>query len=113
MSDETGEEIVQAKNGKRYRVTFAPDIPVDSDDLSLPEGPGFSPETVTFDYETNEAIPMTIFYRSEQSQGHYAKQRPTLHQLRYQGGEVREYIQLMLSLLVCLRLLQPLFLRLL
>lgn len=33
-------------------------------------------------YATNEAIPMTIFYRSQHSQCHSGKQRPTLQELR-------------------------------
>ena len=36
----------------------------------------------TYGYRTFEAIPSTIFYRSLHSQGHAAKQRPTLRELR-------------------------------
>ena len=41
-----------------------------------------NPEQYTFEYATNEAIPMTIFYRSQHSVGHDGKQRPTLQELR-------------------------------
>ena len=41
-----------------------------------------TPEQFTYGYQTNEAIPSTIFYRSQHSQGHAAKQRPTLRELR-------------------------------
>ena len=42
-------------------------------------------------YATYEAIPMTVFYRSEHSQGHIAKQRPTLKELRkgFENDKVR------------------------
>ena len=41
-----------------------------------------TPEQFTYEYRTHEAPPMTIFYRSENSQFHAAKQRPTLQELR-------------------------------
>ena len=46
----------------------------------------------TYGYATNEAIPMTVFYRSQHSQGHSGKRRPTLQQLRkgFENDRVRE-----------------------
>ena len=41
-----------------------------------------SPGQFTYGYATNEAIPMTAFYRSQHSQGHRRKRRPTLQELR-------------------------------
>ena len=112
MSDETAKEIaaasndedtttkqsadVDAANGdqttqkkpKRFAVTFTPepDLPEkDTDssptDIISPKSPTGA-EQFTFGYATNEAIPMTIFYRSQHSQGHGGKQRPTLQELR-------------------------------
>ena len=48
----------------------------------------------TYGYATNEAIPMTVFYRSQHSQGHSGKQRPTLQELRkgFENDKVRERI---------------------
>jgi len=46
-----------------------------------------NPEQYTFGYTTNEAIPMTIFYRSQHSVGHDGKQRPTLQEFRKCLGE--------------------------
>ena len=47
-------------------------------------------------YATNEAIPMTIFYRSQHSQCHSGKQRPTLQELRkgLENQKVRECFML-------------------
>ena len=72
------------------RVTFGPELsdsPEDTDDSKAPsESPEpkspMSPEHFTFGYATNEAIPMTIFYRSQHSHSHSGKQRPTLQELR-------------------------------
>lgn len=50
-------------------------------DANAPKSP-MAPEQFTYGYRTNEAIPMTIFYRSQHSQGHAGKQRPTLQELR-------------------------------
>lgn len=50
-------------------------------DANAPKSPT-TPEQFTYGYRTNEAIPMTIFYRSQHSQGHPGKQRPTLQELR-------------------------------
>ena len=52
-----------------------------------------SPGQFTYNgYATNEAIPMTVFYRSQHSQDHIRKQRPTLQQLRkgFKNDKVRE-----------------------
>lgn len=53
----------------------------DSNESPPPSSPIKSPQTPDI-YTTNEAIPMTIFYRSQHSHGHGGKQRPTLQQLR-------------------------------
>lgn len=44
----------------------------------------------TIGYATNEAVPMTVFYRNEDSQRHGIKQRPTLKELQKGFGEVPE-----------------------
>ena len=64
-----------------------------SPDSSAPESP-LTRERYTFGYQTNEAIPMTIFYRSQHSQGHGGKQRPTLQELRkgLENDKVRKYM---------------------
>ena len=50
--------------------------------MQSPQSPT-SPGQFTYNgYATNEAMPMTVFYRSQHSQGHTRKQRPTLQQLR-------------------------------
>jgi hypothetical protein len=41
----------------------------------------------TIGYATNEAVPMTVFYRNEDSHGHGTKQRPTLQELQKGFGE--------------------------
>ena len=68
------------------KVKFGPELTEeDTDtfptDISSPKSP-IAGEQFTFGYATNEAIPMTIFYRSQHSQGHGGKQRPTLQELR-------------------------------
>lgn len=80
--------------GKKFsvnRVKFGPELsdsPEDTDDSKASESPDVepksptSPEHFTYGYATNEAIPMTIFYRSQHSQSHGGKQRPTLQELR-------------------------------
>ena len=94
------------------RVQFAPKPATDSDgsdDPSPADSPSkFAPnspttpeqERFTHGYATNEAIPMTIFYRSHHSQGHGAKQRPTLEELRkgLEKDKVRNCLSLILSL---------------
>ena len=50
--------------------------------MQIPPQSLTSPGQFTYGYATNEAIPMTVFYRSQHSQGHSGKQRPTLQQLR-------------------------------
>ncbi|XP_015748716.1 PREDICTED: solute carrier family 12 member 2-like [Acropora digitifera] len=73
------------------KLKFAPDSaapPTQNSDKSAessgpqsPQSPT-SPGQFTYGYATNEAIPMTVFYRSQHSQCHSGKQRPTLQQLR-------------------------------
>ena len=60
-----------------------------------PQSP-ISPGQFTYGYATNEAIPMTVFYRSQHSQGHSGKQRPTLQQLRkgFENDSVSELLVL-------------------
>ena len=60
----------------------------------LPQSPT-SPGQFTYGYATNEAIPMTVFYRSQHSQGHSGKRRPTLQQLRkgFENDKVRELMK--------------------
>ena len=88
------------------KLKFEPEIAVaptqdsdgsaDSFGTQSPQSPT-SPGQFTYGYATNEAIPMTVFYRSQHSQGHSGKQRPTLQQLRkgFENDKVRE---LMMSL---------------
>ena len=75
--------------------------PVDLPSTFAPKRPT-TPEQFTYGYATNEAIPMTIFYRSQHSQGHDAKQRPTLQELRkgLENDKVRKCLSLILSLSV-------------
>lgn len=42
----------------------------------------------TIGYATNEAVPMTVFYRNEYSQSHAKKYRPTLQELQKGFEEV-------------------------
>ena len=94
--------------GKKFTVrklNFAPDSaapPTQNSDKSAesfgpqsPQSPT-SPGQFTYGYATNEAIPMTVFYRSQHSQGHSGKQRPTLQQLR-KGFENDRVSELMMS----------------
>ena len=83
------------------KVKFSPEIAVaptqDSDGSAeffgtqSPQSPT-SPGQFTYGYATNEAIPMTVFYRSQHSPRRSAKQRPTLQQLRkgFENDKVRE-----------------------
>ena len=83
------------------KLKFAPEIavpPTQNSDGSAesfgpqsPQSPT-SPGQFTYGYATIEAIPMTVFYRSQHSQGHSGKQRPTLQQLRkgFENDRVRE-----------------------
>lgn len=70
----------------------APEKPASYDSRAPPESPDAQPQSpsiigcVNYGYATNEAIPMTIFYRSPHSQGHGRKQRPSLHELRKSLG---------------------------
>ena len=93
--------------GKKFTVkklNFAPDSaapPTQNSDKSAessgpqsPQSPT-SPGQFTYNgYATNEAIPMTVFYRSQHSQGHTRKQRPTLQQLRkgFENDRVSEVL---------------------
>ena len=82
---------------------FAPEIAVpptqnadgsaESFETQVPQSPT-SPGQFTYGYATNEAMPMTVFYRSQHSQGHSGKQRPTLQQLRkgFQNDRVSELL---------------------
>ena len=65
--------------------------PSGTESLQTPTSTTSSPQ-VTCGYATNEAMPMTVFYRSQHSQGHSGKQRPTLQQLRkgFENDKVRE-----------------------
>ena len=102
-----GESAKKPKKFSVLRVKFGPesnDPPVDTatDDPNEPSSPSvekgspkspMTPEHFTYGYATNEAIPMTIFYRSQHSQGHGGKQRPTLQELRkgLENDKVRNY----------------------
>ena len=101
-----GESTKEPKKFSVLKVKFGPelndppaDIPTDNpDEPSSPStGDGqpspLTPEHFTYGYATNEAIPMTIFYRSQHSQGHGGKQRPTLQELRkgLENDKVRNY----------------------
>ncbi|RMX50598.1 hypothetical protein pdam_00009679 [Pocillopora damicornis] len=84
------ESTEQKKKFSVLKVKFGSDSSGDtsgehSNESSSPSSPiesPRSPEHFTHGYATNEAIPMTIFYRSQHSHGHGGKQRPTLQQLR-------------------------------
>ena len=84
------ESTEQKKKFSVLKVKFGPDPSGDtsekhSNKSSSPSSPiesPRSPEYFTQGYATNEAIPMTIFYRSQHSHEHDAKKRPTLQQLR-------------------------------
>ena len=84
------ESTEQKKKFSVLKVKFGPDSSGDtsgehSNESSSPSSPiesPLSPEHFTHGYATNEAIPMTIFYRSQHSHEHDAKKRPTLQQLR-------------------------------
>lgn len=92
---ENGESTKEPKKFSVLKVKFGPELddpPADtaSDDPNEPSSPSIeerpqsplTPEHFTYGYATNEAIPMTIFYRSQHSQGYGGKQRPTLQELR-------------------------------
>ena len=95
----------ERSNSKKFTVKklkFAPEIAVpptqDSDGSAegfgkqSPQSPTSPGPQFTYGYATNEAIPMTVFYRNQHSQGHSGKQRPTLQQLRkgFENDRVRE-----------------------
>ena len=85
-----GESTKQKKKFSVLKVRFGPDPSghtsgENSNESSSPSSPSRSPrspEYFTNGYATNEAIPMTVFYRSQHSHEHDAKKRPTLQQLR-------------------------------
>ena len=91
-----GESTKEPKTFSVQRVKFGPELndpaaDTATDDPNEPSSPSsqdlhprspVTSENFTYGYATNEAIPMTIFYRSQHSQGHGGKQRPTLQELR-------------------------------
>ena len=95
----------EQSNAKKFTVEkFAPESAVPSTQNSdgsaesfgtqSPESPT-SPGQFTYNgYATNEAIPMTVFYRSQHSQAHSGKQRPTMQQLRkgFENDRVSELL---------------------
>ena len=78
-------------------ISNAPENTASNDSKAPSESPNTQPQSpsilgcVNYGYATNEAIPMTIFYRSPHSQGHGRKQRPSLQELRksLRDGKVR------------------------
>ena len=102
-----GESTKEPRKFSVLKVKFGPefnDSPADTptDDPNEPSSPSIvggqprstlTPEHFTFGYATNEAIPMTIFYRSQHSQRHGGKQRTTLQELRkgLEDDKVRNY----------------------
>lgn len=84
--EDGGESTEPKKKFSVLKVKFGPEPSgdtngEDSNESPPPSSPIKSPQTPDM-YTTNEAIPMTIFYRSQHSHGHGGKQRPTLQQLR-------------------------------
>ena len=102
-----GESTKELRKFSVLKVKFGPELndpPADTatDSPNEPSSPSvedgqprspLTPENFTYGYATNEAIPMTIFYRSQHSQGHGGKQRPTLQELRkgLENDKVRNY----------------------
>ena len=101
-----GESTKELRKFSVLKVKFGPELndpPADTatDSPNEPSSPSIedgqpsplTPENFTDGYATNEAIPMTIFYRSQHSQGHGGKQRPTLQELRkgLENDKVRNY----------------------
>lgn len=96
QTTENGESTKGKKKFSVLRVKFGPESTDSPEDINgkdsnepsspcIPDTPlksPLTPENFTFGYATNEAIPMTIFYRSQHSHGHGGKQRPTLQELR-------------------------------
>ena len=109
-----GESTKEPKKFSVLKVKFGPELddpPADTatDDPNEPSSPSIedrqqrsplTPEHFTYGYATNEAIPMTIFYRSQHSQGHGGKQRPTLQELRkgLENDKVRNHSLLSVSM---------------
>ncbi|PFX30422.1 solute carrier family 12 member 2-like [Stylophora pistillata] len=84
--EDGGESTEPKKKFSVLKVKFGPEPSgdtngEDSNESPPPSSPIKSPQTPDM-YTTNEAIPMTIFYRSQHSHGQGGKQRPTLQQLR-------------------------------
>ena len=80
-SENVGENEGSSKERKKFKVDRVKfDVEPATDQTSSPSP--ISPETFTFGYATNEAIPMTVFYRTQHSQDHSGKHRPTLQELR-------------------------------
>ena len=96
-SDEIDESAPSAKRFDVQRVNFDVEPSVESETppseqeqaederAGAPDSPHGQPGTAndpnfTMGYATNEAVPMTMFYRNDTTHG--AKQRPTLQQLR-------------------------------
>lgn len=102
-----GDSTKEPKKFSVHKVKFGPELndplaDTATDDANEPSSPSIedgqpkspmTPEHFTFGYATNEAIPMTIFYRSQHSHGHSGKQRPTLQELRkgLENDKVRNY----------------------
>ena len=96
-------EQTVAKKFTVNKLKFAPESDVPPTQNSVGSAESFGPQSprsptspgqFTYGYATNEAIPMTVFYRSQHSQGHTRKQRPTLQQLRkgFENDRVSEVL---------------------
>ena len=109
--------ITEQSNAKKFTVEklkFAPesDVPptqnsdksAESFETQLPQSPTSSGQ-FSYGYATNEAIPMTVFYRSQNSQDHIGKRRPTLQQLRkgFENGKVRVLMMPLIKLILAFR----------
>ena len=93
-----GNHSTELNNAKKFTVkNLAPELVVPSgknSDGSAQSSRAQSPSPPSSGYATNEAIPMTVFYR-QPSQGHSGKQRPTLQELRkgFENDKVREHLK--------------------
>lgn len=56
----------------------------------------------TIGYATNEAIPMTVFYRNENSQTRAARTRPTLQELRKGFEADEEQVKILFTFLLAI-----------
>lgn len=86
------EEKNNDDNGGKEELNVSDETPIE------PQSPGR--EHFTHGYATNEALPMTIFYRSGSSQTKGAKQRPTIQELR-KGLDSDSPFQVSLSVFWC------------